>query len=67
MLVAGLHHPEKIPYFETLDLIRSQPGALGDVVELNSGVRIVVSHDDDVEVWAGVLSLTESDVESCVL
>ena len=57
----------EVPYFKTLDLVRGQSGALGDVVELNSGVRIVVSHDDDVEVWAGVLSLTESDVETCVL
>ena len=34
----------KNPYFEALDLVSSQSGALGDVVELNSGVRIVVSH-----------------------
>merc|ERR1712109_232799 len=33
--------------FKTLDLVRGQSGALGDVVELNPGVRIVVSHDDD--------------------
>ena len=45
MMVRPQQNP-KNPYFEALDLVSSQSGALGDVVKLNSGVRIVVSHDE---------------------
>ena len=45
----------KNPYFEALDLVSSQSGALSDVVKLDSGIRIVVSHDEGAVCPAGVL------------